>query len=441
MTPLPGEAPPQASSQLSPEEAADDFLRRLPASCRLLVALSGGGDSTGLLAALRGAAQAFPGITLHSATVDHDLRCGSAEEAQAAHLMSRGLGVSNTILKWVGEKPISGIQAAAREVRYRLLADEAERVHADLIVTAHTLDDQNETVFMRGLRKSAAVEGMDEAVLVDRRVWVVRPFLKVGREAIRDYLRKRRLNWSEDPSNDNAAFERVRIRQSGVLAGSTPAVEYEANPYLRSAQFVRDHVKVHAGPVAAVDLREYRVRFSPFWTALATLAAAIGGRAYGPGREAEAAIIDKLAGSADFRMTANRVVFDRREHMLYIYREDRGFADVNIAPGNLACWDGRYEISNHGTSPAVVTAGRAFSTALPLVPLEPNEVLPKEVVRRAAASAPRIVTGDAHMLSVRFILAPFDKFLPARKLDLANSLAAAFELEQFPLLSLGNGAF
>lgn len=441
MTGALGEAPPPASSKLSPDEAADDFLRRLPASCRLLVALSGGGDSTGLLAALSSRVRAHPGITLHSATVDHGLRSGSAVEAEAARLVSRSLGVANVTLRWAGEKPISGIQAAARDARYRLLADEAKRIHADLIVTGHTLDDQSETVFMRGLRKPAAVEGMDEAVLIDRRIWVVRPFLKVARETIRDYLRKRRLSWSEDPSNDNPAFERVRLRQSGVLAGVAAAVEYKPNPHELSAQFVRDHVKVHAGPVAAVDLRGYHVRSGPSWTALAALAAVIGGRVHGPDAEAESKIVDKLAVSTDFRMTASRVVFDCRGHMLYIYREDRGLAEVTIAAGMSACWDGRYEISNLGTLPATVAAGRAISNALPLFPLQPKGALPRDVARRAAASAPRVVAGDVGTLEVRPILAPFEKFLPARKLDLANSLAAAFELEQFPLLSLGNGAF
>ena len=79
--------------------------------------------------------------------------------------------------------------------------------------------------------------------------------------------------------------------------------------------------------------------------------------------------------------------------------------------------------------------------APPLVPLKLKEVLPREVMRRIAASVPRVIAGDADLLRVRPVLAPFDKFLPARKLDLANSLATAFELEQFPLLSLGNGAF
>lgn len=441
MTSRSGDAPQHASSEPSPETVADDFLKRLPASCRLLVALSGGGDSTGLLAALSHASRAHPGIALHSATVDHGLRIGSAEEAEAARRMSRKLAVPNVTLKWTGEKPTSGVQAAARGARYELLAAEAARIHADFIVTGHNRDDQVETIFMRGLRNPTVLAGMDEAVLVERKVWVLRPFLGVGRETIRDYLRKRRLSWSEDPSNDNPAFERVRIRQSGVLAGGSPEKAYVPNPYVVSAQFVRDHVKVFSGPVAVVDLRECHVRHNAYWAVLATLAAIIGGREFGPDGETATLLIDKLAAAADFRMSANRVLFDRRGGTLYLYREDRGLTELTIEPGTSAYWDGRYEIANEGSSAVTLAAGRAVAgTASRLTP-EPNDALPRDVARRVAASALRVVDGDAALLTVRPVLAPFDKFLPARKLDFANSLATAFELEQFPLLSLGNGAF
>jgi tRNA(Ile)-lysidine synthase len=441
MTRASGEAPPQASSEPSPEKVADDFLKRLPASCRLLVALSGGGDSTGLLVALSEARRTHPGVTLHSATVDHGLRSGSAEEAEAAWRMSRKLGVPNATLRWVGNKPATGIQAAARGARYELLAAEAQRIGADFIVTGHNRDDQAETIFMRGLRKPTLLAGMDEAVLVERQVWVLRPFLDVGREPIRDYLRKRRLTWSEDPSNDNPAFERVRIRRSGVLAGSPAKKEYVPNHYVVSAQFARDHVKVYPGPVAVVDLRECHVRYHPYWEVLATLAAIIGGREYGPGGETAARLTNKLAASADFRATANRVLFDRRGHLLYLYREERGLAELSIAPGESAYWDGRYEITNRGSARVTVGAGRGVTAAAPLLSLEPSDALPADISKRAITSLPRIFEGKSVALEVRTVLAPFDKFVPSRKLDLANNLATAFELEQFPLLSLGNGAF
>lgn len=441
MTRHPGEAPPRASSQLSPEQAADNLLKRLPAQSRLLVALSGGGDSTGLLAALSAVRWSHPGIDLHSATVDHGLRSGSNEEADAAGRISRKLGVPHVTLKWTGDKPLTGIQAAAREARYGLLASEAQRIAADFIVTGHNREDQAETVFMRGLRKPALPTGMDEAVLVGRKIWVLRPFLEVDRKAIRGYLRERGVTWSEDPSNDNPAFERVRVRQSGMLASDARRHENTPNPYCMSARFVRDRVSLSPGPVAVVGLGECHVDDHPSWAALATLAAIIGGRAHDMASETARAVMDKLAAPADFRMAANRVLFDRRGRVLYLYREERGLGEFTIEPGQSLCWDGRYEIMNKGPSPATISAGKAAMASPPLLEREPNEALPRDVVRRVAASMPRIIRGDATALNVRVVLAPFDRFLPARKLDLANSFAAAFELEQFPLLSLGNSAF
>lgn len=435
-----GEAPPQASSALSPEQAADRFLRRLPASCRLLVAFSGGGDSTGLLAVLSAARRTHPGTTLHAATVDHGLRSGSNDEAMAAARVSRKLGVPHAILPWTGEKPGTGIQAAARMARYRLLAGEATRVGADLIVTGHTLDDQCETVVMRQVRSPMTGEGMDEAVLIDRRVWVARPFLRVGRQTIRDYLRTMRLGWSEDPSNDNPAFERVRIRQSGAVM-ATQAAEDQPNPNVLSAQFVRESVRVHRGVVAVVDLGQCHPRHHPYWIALETIAAIVGGREHGAGSETDMMMVEKLAGPADFRTTASRCVFDRRGSVLYLCREDRGLKQVTVAPGTSALWDGRYEIVNEGAGAVTVGAGRGMMTAPPLLPGVLDASLPRDVAQRVAASAPRVFDGDAAVLRVRRVLSPFDKFLPARKLDLANNLATAFESEQFPALSLGNGAF
>jgi tRNA(Ile)-lysidine synthase len=440
MTPLSGDAPPQASSHVSPEQAANEFLKRLSGPSRLLVAFSGGGDSTGLLAVLSAARRDHPGLSLHSATVDHGLRGGSAEEAEAAALVSRKLGVPHATLQWRGEKPTTGIQAAAREARYRLLAAEAGRIGADFIVTGHTLDDQSETVLMRRARNPMVGEGMDEAVLIERRVWVVRPFLQVGRQAIRDYLRKMRLGWSEDPSNDNPAFERVRIRHSGALV-EMRVTEHGPNPNVLSAQFVRDSVRVYSGAVAVVDLRDCHPRYQPYWTALETIAAILGGREHGAGSDTDRMMVDKLAGSADFRATASRCVFDRRGSTLYLCREDRGLPQVTIAPGTSVLWDGRYEIVNGGTRAAVVGAGRAVVAAPPLLPTGPDDALPGAVVQRAEASTPRLVEGEAARLRVRRVLAPFDKFIPARKLELANSLATAFELERFPLLTLGAGAF
>jgi tRNA(Ile)-lysidine synthase len=435
-----GDAPLEASSQISPEQAIGHFLDRIAPASRLLVAFSGGGDSTGLLAALAAARDRRPGLVLHAATVDHGLRAGSAEEAAAAARASHGFGVPHSVLRWVGDKPASGIQAAARLARYHLLAEKAARLDADMIVTGHTRDDQAETIAMRQARNPASGTGMDEAVLVERKAWVVRPFLDVSRQAIRDYLGRNRLAWIDDPSNDNPAFERVRVRRSAPLHTEDERPD-TVTPYIVSAEFIRAHLNVRPGPVAVVDLRDFDAQCKPHRIALSYLAAIIGGREYGLGGEALALLEDRLAASANFRMTTGRVLFDRRGQTLCLVREARGLPRLTVGPGQAAVWDGRFEIENRGASPAVIAAGASLVEAPPLVPPVTIEETPKGIVRAAAASIPRLLEGDPGTIGVRQMLAPFEKFVPARKLKLAESLAKALGLELFPQLPLGDDVF
>lgn len=440
MSPPSGDAPLEASSQISPEQAIGHFLDRIAPSSRLLVAFSGGGDSTGLLAALAAARDRRPGLVLHAATVDHGLRAGSAEEATAAARASHGFGVPHSVLRWVGDKPASGIQAAARLARYHLLAEEALRLNAEMIVTGHTRDDQAETIAMRRARNPASGEGMDEAVLVERKAWVVRPLLHVSRQTIRDYLGRNRLAWVDDPSNDNPAFERVRVRWSAPLHPDCKRRD-AANPYAVAAELVSDNLRLRPGPVAVLDLRDFNPQCEPHRIALSYLAAVIGGREHGLGREAQVMLEDRLAASANFRMTTGRVLFDRRGQTLYLVREARGLPHLTVGQGQAAAWDGRFEIENRGAYAAIVGAGSALAGALPLVAPVTIEAAPKGIVVDAAASVPRVLEGDSGTISVRQLLAPFEKFVPYRKLKLAESLAETFGLEHFPQLPLGHDVF
>lgn len=432
MTPRPGEAPRHASSHLSPDEAIRNFLKSLPDPCRLLVAFSGGGDSTGLLAALADARRHYAGqLDLHAATVDHALRAGSAEEAQAAARMSRKLGVPHTVLKWSGDKPSTGIQAAARAARYGLLVAEARRIGADLIVTGHTFDDQLETIAMRRLRNPSGEVGMDEAVLVERSVWVVRPFLAVRRQSIRDYLENRRLSWSEDPSNDNPAFERVRIRRAGIDE-DFPIRPLDHASSVVGAQFVRDHVRVHSAAVIAVDLADFHVRHRPHWLVLMTLISIAGGRDHGPGSDVAENVIAKLTGDDDFRSTAGRVLLHRRKSMLHLCREARGLDTVTIPPGEKVIWDCRYEIANAAPVPAIVAPGKVAGSTQPLLAALADSALPPAIARLSRASAPYLTAGDIGKIVVRPVLAPFEHFLPYHRFAMADSLNVAFGLEHFP---------
>ncbi len=116
----------------------------------MLLAVSGGPDSTalmGLSAACAAQDPAWPPLSV--ATVDHGLRAAARAEAEAAAAAAAGLGLSAHILAWDGPKPATRLQERAREQRYALLAACARRIGATHLVTAHTLDDQAETVLFR----------------------------------------------------------------------------------------------------------------------------------------------------------------------------------------------------------------------------------------------------------------------------------------------------
>src|SRR3954468_6794572 len=126
----------------------------------LILAISGGPDSTALMwLAARWRARRKRGPKLIAVTIDHGLRPESAREALTVKRLARKLGIAHRTMAWTGTKPATGIQEAARNARYRLLADAARKSGARHILTAHTLDDQAETVLFR-LARGSGVSGL-----------------------------------------------------------------------------------------------------------------------------------------------------------------------------------------------------------------------------------------------------------------------------------------
>lgn len=114
-------------------DTARNFLRSFITPRRILVAVSGGSDSMGLLVALHSAIAADErrGFSLAACTVDHALRPQSACEAEDVAAFCAALGIAHRICRWEGAKPSTGIQAAARNKRYELLAEAADALGAD----------------------------------------------------------------------------------------------------------------------------------------------------------------------------------------------------------------------------------------------------------------------------------------------------------------------
>lgn len=197
---------------VSADEAAALFAG-LADEKRLLVAVSGGPDSVALLALASDWARLPGRPELFAATVDHGLREASAAEAEAVAALCRQLDVPHAVLRWSGPKPDSGIQERARKARYSLLAQHADLLGGAVLVTAHTLDDQAETMLMRMARGSgpAGLLGMRPRVRKGA-VELARPLLGVPKARLIVTAEARGLAFIQDPSNADVRFERVRWR-------------------------------------------------------------------------------------------------------------------------------------------------------------------------------------------------------------------------------------
>jgi tRNA(Ile)-lysidine synthase len=205
------------------DDEANVLFSGLESARGLILAISGGPDSTALLVL---AARWAKGIKhrfkrapqLVAVTVDHGLRAEAAREAVAVKRLAKSLGVVHRTLRWSGKKPTSGLQEAARIARYRLLADAASRAGYSHILTAHTLDDQAETILFRLARGSGLVglAGMAHAsplhLAGEKTIFLVRPFLHLPKARLVATLHAARIGYSEDPSNHDPRFTRTRLR-------------------------------------------------------------------------------------------------------------------------------------------------------------------------------------------------------------------------------------
>ncbi len=180
----------------------------------IVLAVSGGPDSIALMwLAARWRRALTRGPRLVAVTVDHGLRAEAAGEARDVKRLARTLDLPHRTMRWTGAKPTSGLPAAARAARYRLLARAARESGATHVLTAHTRDDQAETLLMRLLRGSG-IAGLAAMARVTERegVLLARPFLNVSKSQLITTLRKAKVAFADDPTNRDTNFTRPRIR-------------------------------------------------------------------------------------------------------------------------------------------------------------------------------------------------------------------------------------
>jgi len=181
----------------------------------IVLAVSGGPDSIALMwLAARWRRALARGPRLIAVTVDHGLRSEAAREARDVKRLARTLDLPHRTMRWTGEKPKTGLPAAARNARYRLLAQAARASGATHILTAHTRDDQAETVLMRLLR-SSGIGGLAAMARESERdgVLLARPFLHVAKSQLVATLKKAKIGFADDPTNRDTNFTRPRLRE------------------------------------------------------------------------------------------------------------------------------------------------------------------------------------------------------------------------------------
>ncbi len=178
------------------------------------VAVSGGTDSLAL-AYLSKCYSISKNVKVIFYHVDHRLRKESSLEAKKLILLLKKFDINCKVLKWIGEKPKSNIQAIARKKRYSLIYKECLKNNINYIFVAHHLDDLYENFVIRLLRGS----GLKGLVSFNKiktdynyKLKILRPLINIKKNDL-DYITNKIYNFKfEDPSNDNIIFKRVRVR-------------------------------------------------------------------------------------------------------------------------------------------------------------------------------------------------------------------------------------
>jgi tRNA(Ile)-lysidine synthase len=420
---------------------ASVFSRYAIESERLVaVAVSGGGDSMALLfLAARYLEQCGTGTRLLALTVDHALRPDSAAEAAAVAAYCRGRGIMHRTLSWEGPKPQTGLAAAARAIRYQLLAEAAAASGARIVLVGHTADDQCETVAMRRLRGvGPGLAGIAPATLHVSGIWFVRPLLEVTRQALRDLLGKADIGWIEDPSNRNPAFERARLRSRRIEPAARQALLAQAKAAACARQrlaaevagLVGRHVRRAAPGLLRLDPAIIGVPDREAVThMLRLLLAACGGRLHLPRAEQAETILEVLARE-EGRATLSRTLVEIRGGCPWLLREGRGIVPVAARAG--AVFDGRFLVLRDEPGGRIAPLGAAAAAIAEAPPALVGMAAAREpgLWRNGSLAGP---AEDVRPALVRRLVPPWQELLPSFDFAAAQALAALLGTPPFPL--------
>ena len=414
-------------------DAAFDGFARLD---HVVLAVSGGPDSMALmvLAAEWRARAKFAAPSLSVATVDHGLRPESRFEAELVGRAAERLGLRHAILTWDGAKPRTGVAAAARAARYRLLEEHAQGVGRGnvAIATAHHLDDQAETFVMR-LARGAGIDGLSgmrhKRPISDRsQIALVRPLLGFEKARLIATVAQRGIVYVEDPSNTDDRYERARVRSAMAKlgeAGLSPQAlatsarrlsdAREALAYAEEQFIASLNISFGNEVFATLDRRAFDA--GPAFLrqkVMVRLIARFGGDSPEPQLSEIEALSTRLRGVEKCAATLGGAMISIGPRFIRCWREAGRLdhTEVELPPRAVRIWDNRFALSwsaeNGGRGAQL--EGRGTITVKPLGAAAYGAILHRlrDELRpptRAAAALPSFWAGDELVAAPS--LAPF----------------------------------
>jgi tRNA(Ile)-lysidine synthase len=323
----------------------------------IAIACSGGPDSMALALLLH-----TWNPKLVALTVDHGLRKESLQEAKLVLNWLRKRKIKHVILTWEGKKPGSNIQEHARNARYKLLADYCKAHTIRYLFVAHTLEDQAETFLLR-LARGSGVDGLSAMAAITNMhgISLVRPLLDISKTDLLHFLDEQKQKYISDPSNENIAFARVKMRKllpQLAEVGLTPdrlakttATMARARECLETItdNFLKDACQVF--PEGYATIKYLYASDEITLRALALLVMQISGQDIYPRLDDLERLKASLNEEAFKGCTLGGCIFKSHKGMILIMREPKNVEPpIKISPGDKLMWDGRFEISSTSKS-------------------------------------------------------------------------------------------
>ncbi|MGV8929444.1 MAG: tRNA lysidine(34) synthetase TilS [Brevundimonas sp.] len=343
----------------------------------LALALSGGGDSIALLRLAADWARAN-GRRLLALTVDHGLNPDSAAWTGFAEHAARTAGVDWRGLHWTGPKPTTGLSAAARNARHRLIGEAAREAGARVVLVAHTADDIAEAEVMRAegstlgrLRDWSPSPAWPEG----RGLMLLRPMLGAGRAELRAWLVGQGADWIDDPANEDPKFGRSRARLSlGLTAGT-----FRPRP-IRKALPADGSSSAMGSVLLTTEAGSVRTGRQVGGPTLAAALVCVGGGDRPPRGDRLAALLARLRGGETFTATLCGARIGAVGDQVLVTREAGEFSrrsgpPLSLMPGAETVWDGRWAITVDAPGWSVVPAAGRM-TALSAVDRARLKALP-----------------------------------------------------------------